>query len=203
MNPEVWKGLVAGDVRRWMGPSIHRSQYDRWIGCHRRLGIELETTEYIKGTQWDILKTYQGGVGGILESHNKELQVLWDITNPVKWVNEVYDFVRVLREADIPTMGSIHCNLQVVKNHSVGILHEDVIRDEGETNIGRSECKYGPSFLTRQEFMANLLVFVANFPSNASRAQRLAEVLDPIVPDICVIKPTAYLAGLRKWYGQS
>ena len=198
-NTEIWRDLICGSAELWKDdPSkIHYQKYLRWIGSHRKVGIELETVQTIKSEQWKKLREYSSWSGYSIESsHESELRVLWKLEDPVKWVSDMRGFVDTVRKAGISTLGSIHLNIQVKdREKKCGLLcSRNMIGAEY-----RREIKYGPCFFTKQEFVSNMLVGIAYFPDHLERAQKLARILDPIVPDICVNKPSTYLQGMVSW----
>ena len=245
MRHHPFCGLVLGQYGQWISPksgSHHVHDYARWIGCRRRIGIELEFSDnfddhYVKnnGIKYRVsLDTVLGllnkayaanlaklGCGApmwqIQASHSKEIQVLWEVANPVHLSKQVLSFGRALQTLRMSGLGSVHVNTQFPASgmdafyphhgSQMGNYHchnkYDCSRDRNEA-ITRIENKYGPSFMYPEELLAKLLVAtVALKVDRFGKAFELARTIDrelkfkfPFMVGSC----ETYLRGLINYH---
>lgn len=218
-NAAPWKDLICGQQRLWVNPSTpHWNQYQRWFGSRKHVGIELEFSYYT----WDdnlidhfvskINDLYtrsprnHGEAYTVRKSHSREIQVLWDVEDPIDWVNDMWSFTSALSKLAIPTTGSVHVNIQSIASKCVYGRDQRLEADPKTRNgleIYRQENKCGPSWLSPEEFICNMLVAVALYGDrtlNIKRATQLADILDPLVtPHLHICKPSEYLEHIHKW----
>lgn len=217
-NDRPWQDLICGQQRLWVSPATpHWNQYKRWIGSRKHVGIELEFSYYIWNTPIDsyvskINELYtrsprnHGEPYEVRQSHSREIQVLWDVEDPIDWINDMWSFTSALSKLALPTTGSVHVNIQSIANKCVygrGQRLEADPKTHGGIKIYRQENKCGPSWLSPEEFICNMLVAVALYGDrtlNITRATELAGILDPLVTQrLHICKPSEYLKHINKW----
>lgn len=192
------ENLLIGDQRLWAGfNSIHRHQYNRWIGRIKHVGIELEFTKNIHYKLFNKLVKDYGHKApyNIRMSHSQEIQVLWDVTDPIKFVNNVKLFVQVIQNNGLTLIGSVHTNVQVKGIERFRVythLHDDMIRlyhkNYTNYNIRRCENKKGPSALSYKEFISKLLICILAYDKDKEhQALRMLECVEHICPKICLM----------------
>jgi hypothetical protein len=224
MNAKPWQGLVKGNYSLWLVPnSIHRHQYSRWVGFSEHVGIELETHEVIDDSLFlAVKKSYERLVTRsnpegynqqlynmytVKLSNRREIQVLFNTTDPVRFVKNMYAFVQACAENNFPLGGSVHVNVQIPQKtwekyfqgrmrkcmYIVTYYRSDVYYPEQGTML-RQEIKAGPSFYGPEEFVANMFVVLAYYKSGKD----ISAFVEPAVPKFCLLRPSTYIAALKK-----
>lgn len=197
------ENLLIGDQRLWAGfNSIHRHQYNRWIGRIKHVGIELEFTENLNFKLVNKLVKDYGHKApyNIRMSHAQEIQVLWDVTDPIKFVNNVKLFVQVIQSNGLTLIGSVHVNTQVngIEHfRKCLILHYDMVRPNSKSyyrsTLARCENKKGPSALSYREFISKLLVCILAYDrSKEDQALKMLGYVEHICPQICLMSIRDY-----------
>lgn len=164
------KALISGDFRGW-GP-IEKRQYNRCLGSFQRVGIELEVHSDYKEVLLDLKNKKLIGISQV-HSH-VEVVKLFNVGNPIKFRQEVFDFYALLDSHKIPTIGSTHVNLQLLEgctsNRGKGAykITEDA---KGGDRVFRAEYKKGPVWIDPEELIGGILVI-------ASKRKRIIQYLD-------------------------
>lgn len=165
------KALISGDFRGW-GP-IERRQYNRCLGSFQRVGIELEVHNDFREILLEL--NSKNLIGLSYASAHTEVVKLFNVGNPIKFRQEVFDFYELLSKYDIPTVGSTHVNLQILdKSNSKRYRNCFKLTDnnvKGGKRIFRAEYKKGPVWIDPQELIGGILVI-------ASKRKRIIEYLD-------------------------
>jgi hypothetical protein len=226
---EAWKNLILGSGSSWRDPSsILRRQWYRILGQYRHLGIELEMTHvYVAGRLPELhyADTYVERIQhlygkphpyDVKATNSQELGVLWDVTDPVRFVADVRRFVNALARVGMPTAGSVHINVQVPSDrqgYRIGNIHADILHADcaiqtpfGEHRLMRVENKFGPIFIGPEELICGLIIGASltmrsyNLEEPLKSLLILASRLQQVVPK-ALLTPEAYLTQILNQFG--
>ena len=155
-------------LRRWK--PIHYSMYRQLIGNRGKIGIEIEydsfpTPEekiYSQRTikkyaeseslcKWEITDLF---------SYGFEVICLFDVTDPSILYYQIHEQLRLLREANFPTTGGLHVNVQM---NNLPLINKslDVFlywKETSTTGKKRAEFKFCSPFLTHSDLIAQLIL---------------------------------------------
>jgi hypothetical protein len=208
------KGFVLG---KRVGDKAFLFKFERYFGHVNHVGIELELPsefwdrteggekKHLANKAVPIFQKLQIAAGIteqkylVLASHGNEIQVLFDIKDPMVFRHQVMVFVAACKFIGFPTTASVHVNVQA------GNIYRGRVEKHGSflgRNVSRFENKFGPSFREDKEFLANLLIAVTAFGNaqgpNYDRATRVAEALNGLATHEWLITPRQYAHVLSK-----
>lgn len=194
--------LLREKISKW--GAVQHAQYYRALGSYQKIGIELEVSgkiplklpvEDVKRLLLanDILFSW----GGELNPYEDyEIQILFEVSDPLHFTYQLKRFVQVLNCAGIITVGGTHVNLQAkIKSKRHYLREEDIkIRDRlkymhmylhrkcVDFTTARTEWKKGYVWTTWKELFCTILI-----GANPSMDHRHLRCLESIIKPRCAI----------------
>ena len=130
----LYRALLTGNFR-----SLRRAHFQYWdnvwLSHHPHIGYELEFN--CEKSLYPLAEVSLKYAVNLRRTHSYELQFLTQTNSPISWRASIMEVLQVLKERDLPTTGSIHCNVETT--HKIWKLLRSL---DNSWNFGRrsSDC---------------------------------------------------------------
>lgn len=194
MNALFWSQLIKNQPVPFC--NISKRQYDAWIGCKKKIGIEIEFLPSCEAQVKNMCRQEKGFKKA--SQITPEISYLFEVRDPFKFrtdVNHLWDKIYI---HGLTCLGSVHVNIQYEKKSFPNdfLTAKKPVPDQ---KFCRLEIKAGPSAVTREEFFAKLLMAASFSPDLQifqKRLKKLERVLQENAPSIMFGSYLAYKTKL-------
>ncbi len=200
MMPMV-TSLLREKISKW--GTVQHGQYYRALGSYQKIGIELECKGIRLKLPIEEMKKlleangilFSWGGHLLYEGEDYEIQILFEVSDPLHFIYQLKKFVQVLNCCGIITVGSTHVNLQaktltdkfpreseILVRDRLKIVEEYLHRKSVMFGTARTEWKKAHVWTTWKELFCTILI-----AANPTIPDRHLKCLDTIVSPRCAI----------------
>ena len=105
----LYRALLSGNFRALR--RAHFQYWDKvWLSHHYHIGYELEFNTV--RNLYPLAEVSLKYAVNLRRTHSYELQFLTQTNSPISWRASIMEVFQELKERELPTTGSIHCNIE-------------------------------------------------------------------------------------------